>query len=276
MLGRTLAGPVAIVNAYATGEAIPLEERKFINYNGCMKALDNVSIVLKDTKHAANIGAAARAMMNMGLSRLVLVDPPEDRLGDARKLAAGAEAVLDGAEVHSTLADALRGQNLVVGTSRHPGKLRRNIRTPHAVAAGLIPLLGHNKISIVFGNEVNGLENDDLKLCSEIVAIPSSDRFPSLNLSHAVMVIAYELFIASRTPAEQTDADLAAHEDLELFYAHLQRTLVTIGFLDAEQPDRMMFSLRQLFGRARPDSRDVKVLRGILNAFEAACRRPNF
>lgn len=255
---------------------IPLEQRRPINYNGGMEALDNVSIVLKDTKHAANIGSVARAMMNMGLSRLVLVDPPEDRPGEARRLAAGAEAVLDSAEVHATLADALRGQTLVVGTSRHPGRLRRNIRTPRAMAAGLMPLLGRNKVSIVFGNEVNGLENDDLKLCSEIVAIPSSDRFPSLNLSHAVMVIAYELFLEARAPGEKADAELAAHEDLELFYAHLQRTLVTVGFLDPEQPDRMMFSLRQLFGRARPDTRDVQVLRGILHAFEAACKRPNF
>jgi TrmH family RNA methyltransferase len=245
-------------------------------YNGIMDALDNISIVLKDTKHAGNVGAAARAMMNMGLSHLVLVDPPADRLGEARKLAAGAEEVLDAAVVHATLTEALRGQNVVIGTSRHPGRLRRNVQTPRDMAAGLLPLLGGNKVSIVFGNEVNGLEKDDLKLCSAIVAIPSSDRFPSLNLSHAVMVVVYELFLATRSPAEHLETDLAAHEDLERFFEHLQRTLVAIGFLDREQPDRMMFLLRQFFGRARPDTRDVQVLRGILHAFETACRRPNF
>ena len=230
--------------------------------------LDNVSIVLKDTKHPGNIGATARVLMNMGLSRLVLVAPPGDDRGEARKLAAGAETVLDSAEVYPTLADALRDQGLVIGTSRHPGRLRRNMRTPREMAGELLPLLVRNKVSIVFGNEVNGLENDDLKLCAEIIAIPSSERFPSLNLSHAVMVVAYELFVASLDTPARNPAQLAAHQDLEQFYEHLQRTLVAIGFLDPLQPDRMMFTLRQLFGRARPGTRDLQVLRGILTAVE--------
>ncbi len=232
-----------------------------------MEPLDNVSIVLVDTKHAANIGATARAMMNMGLSRLVLVDPPGDSKGESRKLAAGAEAVLDRAESFPTLTEALRGQTFVVGTSRHPGKLRKNFRTPRQAAEELLPLLAANKVSIVFGNEVNGLENDDLKLCSEIIAIPASDRFPSLNLSHAVMIVAYELFIAARE-AGPAGGQLADHRELELFYAHLEKTLLAIEFLQHGQADRMMFSLRQLFSRARPDARDVQILRGILCAVE--------
>ena len=250
---------------------IPLEHGAAFNYNDFMKAtqtLDNVSIVLKDTKHAGNIGATARVMMNMGLSRLVLVAPPGDPQGEARKMAAGADEVLDRAVVYPALADAVRGQGLVLGTSRHAGRLRRNIRSPRQMAGGLIPLLGRTKVSIVFGNEVNGLENQDLKFCSDIIAIPSSKRFPSLNLSHAVMVVAYELFVASLAPVEQKRTGLAVHEDLELFYAHLQQTLVTIDFLDPRQSDRMMLSLRQVFGRARPDAREVKILRGILSAVE--------
>lgn len=249
-------------------EAILLEQASAVDYNAVMQtaALDNVSIVLVDTKAPGNIGASARSMMNMGISRLVLVRPPEDRNDEARRFSAGADAVLDGAEVHSTLAGALHDQNLVFGASRHRGKLRRNVTNPREAAAEIVPLLAGNRVSIVFGNEVNGLENDDLMLCSGIIAIPSSERFASLNLSHAVMIIAYELFVAATGRFSGAQRKLAPHEDLELFYAHLQQSLEATGFLDPEHPDRMMYSLRQLFGRARPDAREVQMLRGILHA----------
>ena len=230
-----------------------------------ISALKNISIVLVETKTPANIGAVARCMMNMGLSRLVLVRPPQDRHGDASRLAAGAQQILDAASVYSSLREAVADQGLVIGTSRHEGRQRKNIRTPRVVAEQVIPLLGKNTVSVVFGNEVNGLENEDLALCHELIAIPSSDAFPSLNLSHAVMVVAYELFAASRGPIAPVDVELALEQDLENFYVHLQKTLKDIGFLDRDQPERMMFSLRQIFGRARLNARDVSILRGVLN-----------
>ena len=124
----------------------------------------------------------------------------------------------------------------------------------------------------MFGNEVNGLENSDLALCHEIVAIPSSDTFPSLNLSHAVMIIAYELFLASGAYAGQAAEQLAPLEETEGFFLQLQETLQTIGFLERDNPERMMFSLRQLFGRARMNSRDVSILRGVLSAVDRYSR----
>ncbi len=231
-------------------------------------ALDSITIVLVDTKTPANIGAAARCMMNMGLSRLVLVDPPKDEHHEMRKLAAGAEGIIRQASVVTGLAEAIIGHNLVIGTSRHPGRLRKNIRTPREMAEQVVPLLSRNKVAVVFGNEVNGLDNRDLALCQEIVAIPASEAFPSLNLSHAVMVIAYELFVTSRMSVSSSDRELAPVEDLERFYLHLQETLTTIGFLDRDQPERMMATLRQIFGRARLESRDVAILRGILSAVD--------
>jgi tRNA/rRNA methyltransferase len=119
---------------------------------------------------------------------------------------------------------------------------------------------------------VNGLENSELALCHEIVAIPSSDAFQSLNLSHAVMIIAYELFLASGAYAGRATEQLAPLEETEGFFLQLQETLQTIGFLERDNPERMMFSLRQLFGRARMNSRDVSVLRGVLSAVDRYTR----
>jgi tRNA/rRNA methyltransferase len=119
---------------------------------------------------------------------------------------------------------------------------------------------------------VNGLENSDLSLCHEIVAIPSSDIFPSLNLSHAVMIIAYELYVASGAHAGQATGQLAPLDETEGFFLQLQETLQTIGFLERDNPERMMFSLRQLFGRSRMNSRDVSILRGVLSAVDRYSR----
>ncbi len=230
------------------------------------KALHHVSIVLVDTKTPANIGATARCMMNMGMKRLVLVNPPKDPNNEISKLAAGAEEIVKQAQAAPTLKDAIAGQRLVIGTSRHPGRLRRNVRSPREAAERVAPLLARNNVAVVFGNEVNGLDNRQLALCHEIITVPSSGEFPSLNLSHAVMVVAYELFVALRAAVPATSRQLARVEDLEQFYRHLQETLQTIGFLDRDHPERMMFYLRQVFGRSRLDKREVNILRGIMSS----------
>ncbi len=230
--------------------------------------LDNISIILVDTKTSANIGAVARCMMNTGLSRLILVEPPADRNNEALRLAAGAGAILAAAETYDSLEKAVADHHLVIGTSRHKGKQRKNMRSPRVQAELVVPLLAHNKAAVVFGNEVNGLTNQDLALCHALIAIPSADAFPSLNLSHAVMIVAYELFLAAGASPSVSQTELAAGADAEQFYRHLQQTLQAIGFLDKEQPERMMLSLRQLFGKARLSSRDIGILQGILSAVD--------
>lgn len=227
--------------------------------------LDRVSIVLVDTKTPANIGATARCMMNMGLSRLLLVNPPHDKNDDASRLAAGAYDILKNARVFPSLSEAVADQGLVIGTSRQKSRRRKNTLSPREMAASVIPLLDRNSAAIVFGNEVNGLEIRDIMLCHELVSIPSADAFPSLNLSHAVMIIAYELFIAAAAPAASSARELARGEELENFYHHLQETLHSIGFFEDQDSGRMMHSLRQIFSRSSLDERDVKILRGILS-----------
>ena len=228
--------------------------------------LTNVSIVLVDTKTPANIGAVARCMMNTGLSRLILVRPPEDRLAEAVKLAAGAEAVLSRAARFETLREAVADHHLVIGTSRRLARGRRNVHSPRDMAEQVLPLLAKNRVAVVFGREVNGLDRDDLSLCHELIAIPSSDDFPSLNLSHAVMVIAYELFLAAHAFGLTAGKVLAPAVEVERFFGQLELILRDVGFLDGTNAERMMFSLRQIFGRARLEPRDVSILRGILTA----------
>jgi TrmH family RNA methyltransferase len=137
----------------------------------------------------------------------------------------------------------------------------------------VVPLLSRNRLALVFGREVNGLDKNDLGLCHELIAIPSSDAFPSLNLSHAVMIVAYELFLATRAAMPADGRTLAPTSDLDGFYRHLEDVLRDIGFLDASNVDHMMFSLRQLFGRARLEPRDVSILRGILTAVSSSHRQ---
>ena len=235
--------------------------------------LDNVTIVLTEPRTPANVGAIARCMMNMGLTRLMLVDPLKHLDEEAFKLAAGAGDILRQAVVVKTLAEAVKNDTIVIGTSRHPGKKRKNAKTPHAMAQEIVPMLAGNRVAVVFGNEVNGLDTSALALCTEIVSIPSSNAFPSLNLSHAVMVIAYELFAATLESVPAKDREIAPSEELEHFYSHLQQTLEAIGFLDREHPERIMLTLRQLFARSRPDERDVRILRGILTSIQSSCRK---
>ncbi|HUI68365.1 MAG TPA: RNA methyltransferase [Nitrospirota bacterium] len=234
--------------------------------------LDSISLVLVDTKTPGNMGAVARCMMNMGLSSLILVRPPADQNGEARKLAAGAHLVLENAQTFSTLREAVSHFGLVIGVSRHQSRWRKNFHMPRILAEKLMPYLSENRIAIVFGNEVNGLENDDIALCHELISIPSSSAFPSLNLSHAVMVVAYELYVAAQAKLPASDRTLAPSGELEKFYEQLQKSLQDIGFIDKAHPEHMMFSLRQLFGRARLDSRDVRILRGLLSQIERSSK----
>ena len=235
--------------------------------------LANVSIVLVDTKTPANIGAVARCMMNTGLSRLILVRPPEDRLAEALKLAAGAETILSRAARFGSLREAVADHHLVIGTSRRLARRRRNVHAPRDMAAQILPLLARNRVAVVFGREVNGLDREDLSLCHELIAIPSSEDFPSLNLSHAVMVVAYELFIAAHAGSGAANQILAPAGEVERFFGQLELLLREVGFLDGTNAERMMFSLRQIFGRARLEPRDVSILRGILTAMEDRSRQ---
>jgi len=224
--------------------------------------LDSISIVLVRPKFHENIGAVARAMKNMGLGRLILVDGCSPLHMNAYKLASGAEDILERAEEFPTLREAISEMGCVVGMTSRVGKERNPLLTPKALMKKLLPLSAKNSIGLVFGSEREGLTNGELSLCHLYVGIPSSPSFPSLNLAQAVMVICYELFQSSITVSKHL-LQLAEAEQLEKMFEHMEETLVKIGFLDPLHPQRVMRVLRRLFGRSQMDDREVRILHGI-------------
>jgi tRNA/rRNA methyltransferase len=224
--------------------------------------LDSISIILVRPKFHENIGSVARAMKNMGLSRLIVVKGCSPLHANAYKLASGAEDILERAEEVFTLREAISEMGCVVGTTSRGGKERHPDLTPEALVKKLAPLSLKNSIGLTFGSEKEGLTNEDLSLCHLYVRIPSVASFPSLNLAQAVMVVCYELFQASMAILKQP-IQLAQAEQLERMFEHMEKTLIQIGYLDSSHPKRIMRVLRRLFGRCPMDEREVQILQGI-------------
>jgi len=232
-----------------------------------------IRIVLVGTTHPGNIGAAARAMLTMGLDRLSLVAPREFPSQEATARAVGADAVLDNARVCATLEEALAGCRYVVGASARMRGLSWSVLSPREAAPRLLAETAHGEVAVVFGRESSGLSNDELACCHALLHIPTDPGFSSLNLAMAVQVVAYELRLAlldaaAPAPPRESMDPLATVEDVERFYAHLERTLVDAGFLHPENPRYLMLRLRRLFSRALLEEKEVRILRGILSAVE--------
>jgi tRNA/rRNA methyltransferase len=224
--------------------------------------LDSLSVVLVRPKFPENLGSVARAMKNMGLARLVVVSGCCPLHANAYKLASGAEDILERAEEFPTLREAVSGMGCVVGMTSRGGKERDPDLTPEAMARKLIPLSQKNWIGLVFGSEKEGLTNEELSLCHLYARIPSMESFPSLNLAHAVMVVAYVLFRFS-TEILEKERRLAPAEEVERMFEHMEKMLLRIGFLDPSNPKRIMRVLRRLFGRSQMAEREVQILQGI-------------
>ncbi len=243
--------------------------------------LENIRVVLVCTSHPGNIGGAARAMKNMGLSRLVLVDPADFPSPEASARASGADDVLAGAQVVATLEDALVGCTLVVGTSARSRSLPWPMLDPRECGAETVKRAAQGEqVALVFGREHAGLTNDELQRCHYHVHIPSNPDFSSLNLAAAVQVLSYEVRMAwlagapAAAPADkdETVEELATMDEMERFYGHLESTLVQIGFLDPAKPKHLMPRLRRLFGRSAVNRSEMSILRGILTETQKAAR----
>lgn len=230
-----------------------------------------IRIVLVGTTHPGNIGAAARAMKNMGQSDLVLVNPRHFPHEEAAARASGASDILDNATVVSTLAEALTDCVYVAGASARSRTINWPSMGPRDCAERMISEREHGMVAAVFGPEKSGLNNDDLDLCHTLLTIPTDPGFSSLNLAMAVQVLTYELRVASMLdegPVFETEAPPASTDEMEHFYAHLESVLNDIGFLDPDNPRHLMRRLRRLFIRTRPDKNEVNILRGILTAVD--------
>lgn len=235
-------------------------------------AFEHISIVLVRPRFPENIGSVARVMKNMGLHHLIIVNGASPLHPNAYKLASGAEEILERADEFHGLSEAISRMGCVVGTTCRLGKERRALLGPKEVADRLAPLSRTNSIGLVFGSEKEGLTNEELSLCHLYARIPSMDSFPSLNLSHAVAVFCYELFQWSGT-VQSSPGELASSEQMENLFAHMERTLLQIGFLDPKNPKRMMRTLRRLFARSQLEERDVRILRGILSRVDGLLKR---
>lgn len=248
--------------------------------------LDRIRVVLVNTSHPGNIGGAARAMKNMGLSRLVLVEPEDFPSSEAVARASGATDILDTAQVVATLEDALVGCSLVLGTSARDRRIPWPLLDPRECAAtSLQHVQQGGEVALVFGREYAGLTNEELQRCQFHVHIPANPEFSSLNLATAVQVLAYEVrmtwLAAEGQPTKQEKLETTAMlnslpvtaDELERFYAHLESTLVDIGFLDPQKPRHLMSRLRRLYGRAGVSKLEMNILRGILTETQKASQR---
>jgi tRNA/rRNA methyltransferase len=230
-------------------------------------ALGNIRVVLVGPRGAANVGAAARAMKNMGLRQLVVVRPQFTHSFWSKALAVHADDVLRQVRRCESLDQAVADCGLVVGTTCRPGLYRAAAESPRTVAARLAAAATTNRVALVFGPEDHGLSNEDLKACHQLVCIPSDPEYPSLNLAQAVMVCCYELFLAANGAAEPVPV-LAAAQRTTLMLDRLQAAFLSIGFLHADNPDHIMFAFRRLFGRAQLEERDVRILLGLARQIE--------
>ena len=249
--------------------------------------LEKIRVVLVNTSHPGNIGGAARAMKNMGLKSLVLVDPKKYPHQDANSRAAGADDILENAQVVATLEEALAGCSVVLGTSARDRRIPWPLLDPREAADRCLHTwqADHTaEIALVFGREYAGLTNAELQRCQYHIHIPADPEFSSLNLATAVQVLTYEARMAwlkyTEQPTHMPEIEAtgmlgtapATHESLELFYQHLQQTLIEIDFLDPAKPRHLMARLRRIFGRSQLKKSEVNILRGILTETQKASR----
>ena len=257
--------------------------------------LDQIRIVMVNTTHAGNIGAAARAMKNMGVEQLVLVDPIAAIDDEAVSRASRADDVLAAAVSVPTLEDAIADCHWVVGTSARGRHIPWPLMSPRQCAAQACRLIsaaaatnqyeqGPVNVALVFGRESRGLTNEELHLCHAHVHIPTVDTFSSLNVAQAIQVLCYEMRLVAIEDETGSDDELrwgvewdhppATHEQVNGMIHHMEQTLVDIGFLDPNTPKQLMTRLRRLYQRAAPDKMEINMLRGMLSTIQRLANKP--
>ena len=230
----------------------------------------NIRVVLVNPSHPGNVGAAARAMKNMGLRRLVLVGPRKFPDPEAEWRAASAVDVIREARVVETLDEAIADSQFVVGTSARERRIPWPVQDARLTASRIVQHASTDKVSILFGREDSGLNNDELQRCNLHCHIPTHPDYQSLNLSMAVQIVCYEIRMAQlegQLPKEEDahwENDFATSQDMEYFYEHLEETLVDLEFLNPAAPRQLMTRLRRLYSRVRLDEMEVQILRGVL------------
>jgi len=226
--------------------------------------LKNIKVVLVETSHPGNIGSVARAMKTMGLENLVLVQPKIFPSDEATALASGADDILQRAEVCHSLEEAIADCQLVLGATARS----RDLEWPMYHPKELMSHIAGKKVALVFGRERSGLTNEELWLCQAGIQIPTSPEYRSLNLSQAVQIVAYELWNGQIDKPTPEPMDVVSHAAMDLFYQHLEKVLIQIEFMKADEPKRLMPKLKRLFNRSGVQESEMNILRGILSQIQ--------
>jgi tRNA/rRNA methyltransferase len=229
-------------------------------------SFENIRVVLSHTTHPGNIGAAARAMKTMGLRHLYLINPRHFPDPQADAMAAGADDVLRDAVVCNSIDEALQGVVFTVAMTARLRDISIEVKTPREAMPLLLQQAYTQPVALLFGTEMSGLSNEELGKAQVLVNIPTDPDFSSLNLAAAVQVMAYELVVATQNfLPSAAEVHPAPHEQVEGFFAHLEKTLFAVGFLTTQNPARLMQRLRRLYARARLEQEEINILRGILS-----------
>ena len=225
--------------------------------------LKNVSIILSRPRYPENIGAAARAMRNMGFDQLIVVDPQNYDMPRVLKMATHAAVeVVERIRVYEDLRTALEHLSFIVGTTARLGGQRQLVGSVARLAEKLAPISAENQVGLLFGPEDRGLTNEDIRLCHELVNIPTAE-FSSLNLAQAVMVVCYELRRYNQPGGKTFVPRLANRHELDGMYAQLKDILVRISYIQPDNPDYFMNNLRHFGTRLKLRAKEVSIIRGI-------------
>jgi len=228
--------------------------------------LNNIRVVLSHTTHPGNIGAAARAMKTMGLRHLYLINPRLFPDPQADAMAAGADDLLRDAVVCGSIDEALQGVVFTVAMTARLRDISIEVKSPREAMPLLLQQAAQQPVALLFGTEMSGLTNEEMGRAQVLANIPANPDFSSLNLAAAVQVMSYELSVAAQGAVPPTpEIRSATHEQVEGYFAHLEKTLFEIGFFTTQNPARLMQRLRRLYARARLEPEEINILRGILS-----------
>jgi len=239
--------------------------------------LKNIRVVLCETAHPGNIGAAARAMKTMGLGQLTLVAPQRYPDPQAQWLAVGAADVLQSARTCANLDEALAGSAFTVACTARPREVAVPMVSAREAAERIVEIARSQSVTLVFGNEKYGLTAAEVGKCQLLATIPADPKFSSLNVAAAVQVLAYELRIAALGATVRNRSgkppEHATYEEIERFYEHLEKSLLAAGFLNPRNPKKLMARLRRLFGRTQLEQEEVNILRGVIKTLATPKKR---
>ncbi|MFC1890594.1 RNA methyltransferase [Thermodesulfobacteriota bacterium] len=236
------------------------------------ESLERADVVLIRPKYAGNLGSVARVMLNMGFARLSLVRPRTPIDAEARWMAAGADAILDDARTFPSMDEAVSGADLVIGTTSRGGARQFHNICPAEAATMLRGTWASGRLALIFGPEDRGLSGEELDRCNWVTTIPTYGPKASINLSHAVLLLCYEI---RKAMDEAEPRRVCRAVDIERLCEHLERTLFSIGFLKRNDPRRMMLKLRRTLMRTELDARERKSVYAILRHIDGLAEPPD-